>query len=76
VERQFMIVGEALFQALKVDPALEHTITDARRIVNFRHVMVHEYGMVQSDTVWGTVHGRLPALRREVQALLAEAPPP
>jgi uncharacterized protein with HEPN domain len=72
VERQFTIVGEAVFQALRFDPSVEHGITDARRIVNFRHVMVHDYATVDHSTVWGVVHRRLPTLRDEVEALLRE----
>jgi uncharacterized protein with HEPN domain len=73
VERQFMIVGEAMFQALRIDPSLEDRISDARRIVNFRHVMVHDYATVDDRTVWGVVQRRLPTLRNEVEALLAAA---
>ena len=75
VERQFMIVGEALFQMLKVDPSFEQTITDVRRIINFRHVMVHGYATIEHRTVWGIVEKELPTLRREVDALLKEADP-
>ena len=75
VERQFTIVGEAVFQALRIDPSLESRISDARRIVNFRHVMVHDYATVDDRTVWGVVLGRLPTLRNEVEALLAAAEP-
>lgn len=53
VERQLMIVGEALSQALKIDPALADAITDARRIVNFRNVIVHGYAAIEPQTVWG-----------------------
>jgi uncharacterized protein with HEPN domain len=73
VERQFMIVGEAMFQALRIDPSLEARVSDARRIVNFRHVMVHDYATVDDRTVWGVVQRRLPTLRSEVEALLASA---
>jgi len=73
VERQFTIVGEATFQALRIDPSLEDRISDARRIVNFRHVMVHDYSAVDDPTVWGVMQRRLPTLRKEVNALLDEA---
>ena len=75
VERQFMIVGEALFQALNVDPSRKKAITDARRIINFRHVMVHGYAAITPATVWGVVQEDLATLRREVETLLVEAAP-
>ena len=41
VERQFITIGEALQQALRLAPNLDNEITDSRRIINFRNVMVH-----------------------------------
>lgn len=35
VERQFEIVGEAMRQAIQIDPTLETKITSARRIIDF-----------------------------------------
>jgi uncharacterized protein with HEPN domain len=37
VERQLEVVGEALNQALHVDPSLDGRISEARRIVGFRN---------------------------------------
>ncbi len=72
VERQFMIAGEALFQALKVEPTLSESITDHRRIINFRHVMVHGYATIEPATVWGVVEGGLATLREEVETFLSD----
>ncbi len=73
VERQFIIVDEALFHALRVDPEIGSAVTDASLIVGFRHVMVHRYASIEAHTVWGIVEEELAALRREVRALLAAA---
>jgi uncharacterized protein with HEPN domain len=70
VERQFITIGEALQQAIRVDPTLASSITDSRRIINFRNVMVHGYAQVVPDTVWGVVETGLPALRAEVRQLM------
>ncbi|HMO83830.1 MAG TPA: DUF86 domain-containing protein [Lacipirellulaceae bacterium] len=70
VERQFITIGEALQQAVRVDPALDGRITDFRRIVNFRNVMVHGYARVEPRTVWGVVQQDLPELAAQVSALL------
>jgi uncharacterized protein with HEPN domain len=37
VERKFEIIGEALSQIAKLDPALAHRIPDIREIVAFRN---------------------------------------
>lgn len=76
VERQFIIIGEALHRALRLEPALEQRVTDARSIVGLRHVMVHGYAAVEPATVWGVLETGLKTLQREVAALLAEYPPP
>jgi uncharacterized protein with HEPN domain len=41
VERQFIIIGEALLQALRLDPSLRSFISHSRRIISFRNVIVH-----------------------------------
>ena len=73
VERLLTIIGEALQQALKVDPSLAPKITDARKIVNFRNGLVHGYAAVEHETVWGVLENDVPSLEREIHALL---PPP
>ena len=70
VERQLIIIGEALQGALRVQPVVEDYITDIRGIIGFRHVLVHGYRIVEHETVWGIVHEDLPTLRAEVAQLL------
>jgi uncharacterized protein with HEPN domain len=72
VERQFEIIGEALNRLLKLDPSFESQITDARRIVDFRNILIHAYDVVDEQVVWDIVERKLPVLRREVESLLAE----
>ena len=71
VERQFITIGEALQQALRAMPKLDRSITDSRRIVNFRNVMVHGYVQVVPDTVWGVVETYLPVLQNEARTLIS-----
>ena len=54
VERQLMIVGEALMQAGKIEPSLNQSIRDLRQIVGFRNVLVHGYASLNHKTVWGS----------------------
>lgn len=70
VERQFEIIGEALAQLAKRDPALAVRIADHRRIIAFRNILIHGYADVDDALVWDIVQTRLPALRREVDGLL------
>jgi uncharacterized protein with HEPN domain len=46
VEREFIIIGEALAALARVAPAAFDAITHARRIVDFRNRLTHEYRTV------------------------------
>ncbi|MCK5171991.1 MAG: DUF86 domain-containing protein [Planctomycetes bacterium] len=70
VERQLMIIGEALGQADKTDPNLGDTITDIRQIVNLRNVIVHGYATVENETIWGILQQYLPNLHQQVAKIL------
>lgn len=72
VERQFITIGEALQQALRIQPELANSISESRRIVNFRNVIVHGYAVIVADTVWGVVESDLPKLQEEVAKLLVD----
>jgi uncharacterized protein with HEPN domain len=74
VERQFITIGEALLQALRAAPDLAHSITDTRRIINFRNVMVHGYASIVPETVWGVVETGVPVLHEEVRRII-QIPP-
>ena len=71
VEREFILIGEALAQAQKLEPSLENTITQFRRIIGFRNILVHGYASINNATVWGVVEKDLPVLKQEVETLLA-----
>ncbi len=70
VERQFEIVGEAMNQMLKLDPSLAQKITDSKRIIGFRNILIHGYASVSNEIVWGIVESYLPRLKQEVVELL------
>lgn len=71
VERQFMIIGEALRAAEHIDSSVASKITRFRKIIDFRNVLVHDYATVYPEGVWQIIHVHLPKLRAEVEALLA-----
>ncbi len=72
VERQFEIVGEALNQALQLDPSLEARISSTRRIIAFRNRLIHGYASIADEVVWGVIETNLASLHREVNNLLNE----
>lgn len=70
VERQFEIIGEALARLARLDELLAACISEYRRIIAFRNIMIHGYAQVDDRVVWDIVQSKLPALHREVVALL------
>ena len=73
VERSFEIVGEALLRLERTDPVTAGRITDYRQIIGFRNRLVHSYDLTDHAKVWQNIQDSLPVLKREVDALLAEA---
>jgi uncharacterized protein with HEPN domain len=69
VERQLMIIGEALNQAVHLQPELSEQISEVREIVNLRNVIVHGYAVVENETIWGIVTEEVPALAKQVNKL-------
>lgn len=70
VERGFEIVGEALAQVNKIDPPTACRITEYRKIISFRNVLIHGYGAVDHKTTWDIIQQDLPVLRQELDTLL------
>jgi uncharacterized protein with HEPN domain len=76
VERQFIIIGEALNRLDKLDAAIASQITDCSKIIGFRNVLVHGYEVIDDQIVWNTVKNHLPNLKHQVENLLAGFGPP
>lgn len=49
VERRLAIIGEALWKANKIDPSIN--VTDQKKIIGLRHILVHDYDSVDDATV-------------------------
>ena len=71
VERQFEIIGEALVKLAKLNPDVVERITDYRRIIAFRNILIHGYADVDDRLVWDIVETKLPVLRDEIDLLLS-----
>ena len=74
VERNFEVIGEAVRRLAQVDPTCAEGITQYPQIIAFRNILIHGYDLVDHALVWSTVQTQLPALLRDVQALLAQRP--
>ena len=72
VERQLLIVGEALNNLRKVDAETAERIPDIVRIIGLRNVLAHGYAVVDDAVVWQAASARVPQLLETVQSLLTE----
>ena len=70
VERNFEIIGEAMRRLEKDDPSTAARITDYRRIIAFRNVLIHGYDVVDPAIVWSAIKDDLEPLLVDVKALL------
>jgi uncharacterized protein with HEPN domain len=70
VERQFLIIGEAIIRLRRDQPAVLGEITSVRPLVAFRNILVHAYELVDDAKVWHIIEEHLPILRRDVEVLL------
>ena len=68
VMRRLSIIGEALWKANKLDSALG--ITYKNKIIGLRHILIHDYDMVDDDAIWAICKKNLIELKKEVKALL------
>ena len=70
VERQLMVIGEAIAQLSKLDRTMADWLLDSPQIIAFRNRLIHDYGQVDHAMVWGVVTSRLVTLKTRVQNLL------
>ncbi|HEY4210289.1 MAG TPA: DUF86 domain-containing protein [Steroidobacteraceae bacterium] len=73
VERQFEIIAEAISQLAKVDSAAVQQITDYKKIISFRNILIHGYAEVDDLLVWDIVATRLPVLFQEIKKMISAA---
>lgn len=70
------IVGEALNQATKSEPAIASAVPDLRRFVDMRNQITHGYEGVDYRLLWDILQDVIPPLqarvRSEMEALRAE----
>jgi uncharacterized protein with HEPN domain len=59
-----------LTQLSKLDPVLPQKITDYRKIISFRNVLIHGYSEINPSITWDVVEKGLPILWRELDELL------
>jgi uncharacterized protein with HEPN domain len=72
VERQLIIIGEAIAGLRRLDPAAAAVIPDLVGIVAFRNILVHSYAAIDNRLVWGVIERDLEPLRAAIRKLMVE----
>lgn len=70
VERKAEIMGEAINRILKIKP--DFPLPNARAIIDTRNRIIHGYDSVKPDFLWGLVIRHIPALKVDVERLIAQ----
>ena len=70
VERQFIILGEALNRIKRLDMRVYNQIAHAEQIVGFRNILVHGYDIISDQLVWQVVQSNLIELLEQCNGLL------
>lgn len=68
VERQLVIIGEALNKFKKLEPKIE--IENDKQIIAFRNRLVHAYDSLDNSIVWAIMSKHLKPLKLEVENLM------
>jgi len=70
VERQLEIVGEALAQLARTDPAVASQIGEYQRVIAFRNILIHGYAEIDHRIVWNVLELKLPVVLSQASNLL------
>ncbi len=68
VERQLVIIGEALNKLKQNEPAI--LIENDKQIIGFRNRLIHAYDSIDNSIVWTILNRHLKNLKLEIESLL------
>lgn len=72
IERALTIIGEALSQLSRLEPALASRFNEYQRIIAFRNILIHAYAEVDDRIVWDVIRRKVPDLLEQASRLLEE----
>ncbi len=70
VERELLIIGEALNALDSITDDARDRVTHLGRIIGLRNRLAHAYDLIDDAMVWSIAYGEIPGLRRELQEWL------
>jgi len=69
VIKNFEIIGEAAYHIPK-EFRLKHEEIEWRKIIAFRHILVHDYYKINTKIVWNSIENKLLELKKAIEKLL------
>ena len=73
VRGELMLIGEAISQMLHHFPETGERVGNARRIVDFRNLLIHDYGAVDDVILWSIVVESVPKLKAEILSWIEDS---
>lgn len=70
VIKNFEIIGEAAYQIPKEFRLKNKEEIEWRKIIAFRHILVHTYYKINTAIVWNAIENKLMDLKKNVQELI------
>ena len=70
IERDLIIIGEAMHDIVKVDHTRVMRIKNSKRVIELRNDVVHSYDDLANEKIWQFIWTELPYLRKEVSHIL------
>ncbi len=72
IERELMVLGEAMYQLHRQFPEIAEQIDSWNKIIYFRHVLVHGYDSLNMNVIWEVIQVKLDPLVQQIESLLEE----
>ena len=69
--KNFEIIGEAAYHLPKELKESNNTI-EWRKVIAFRHILVHDYYKVNTEIVWNAIENKLMDMKIEIERMLEE----
>jgi uncharacterized protein with HEPN domain len=68
IEREFGIIGEALYRLERIEEdTLSSKIPEYRKVIDFRNVIAHGYDIIDEAAMWDFAENRVPELLEKVE---------
>ena len=72
IERALITIGEALNQLHHSAPQIAEQIGDWKKVIGFRHILVHGYKFLDENIVWDIATVDVPVLIQQLTQLLSD----